>query len=107
MTAYIFYFLLNHYPMVGLSSYIWKNLSDMAATDVKRSLHELIDSITDEALLVRYLELLQSANRKEGAFWSSLTDDERKDILKAYEESKDPSMLTVNDEVKSKYRKWL
>lgn len=80
---------------------------DMAASDVRKNLHKLVDSIADEALLARCLELLQNANRKQGAFWNSLSDEERSEIIRAYEESKDPNMLTVNEEVKSKYGKWL
>ena len=74
----------------------------------KEAFHKLIDKIEYEAVLKSYFELIQRLNNNQtGALWNALTDEEKKELLIAYEESFDSGNLIPNEEVKKQQRKWL
>ena len=62
----------------------------MGTIELKSNLHKIIDSIEDEQLLraiSRFLEKRKSA--EDGLLWKELTDEQKKEVLQAYEESED------------------
>lgn len=75
---------------------------------IKDDFHHLIDSIEDEQLLQRYYQLIQKINDdKNGQLWNGLNDEEKNDILVAYEESFDSDNLVSHDQIKKQHEKWL
>jgi hypothetical protein len=73
----------------------------MSTTELKSELHNIVDRIQDERLLqVVYHFLSQRENSEEGLMWKSLTEEQRKEVLLAYEESEDERNLIDWEEVK-------
>ncbi|AKP52728.1 hypothetical protein [Cyclobacterium amurskyense] len=69
----------------------------MGTIELKSNLHKIIDSIEDEQLLraiSRFLE--KRKNAEDGLLWKELTDEQKKEVLQAYEESEDKANL-IND----------
>ena len=80
----------------------------MNTTEIKRNLHNLIDSINNEHVLHNYYELLKRhANDEEGTLWSRLTKTEQDELLLALEESEDSQNLISHSDMKKKHAKWL
>jgi hypothetical protein len=76
--------------------------------NIKDNFHHLIDSIEDEQLLERCYQLIQKINDDQnGHLWNSLSEDEKKNLLIAYEESFDSNNLLSHEEVKQQHEKWL
>jgi len=74
---------------------------NMRATQLKSELHSIVDRIQDERLLQAiYTFLSQRENSKEGLMWKSLTEEQRREVLLAYEESEDDANLIDWEEVK-------
>jgi hypothetical protein len=75
---------------------------------IKDDFHHLIDSIEDEQLLNSYYQLIQKINNDQnGHLWNDLSEDEKKDLLAAYEESFDSNNLLTHENVKLQHEKWL
>ena len=75
---------------------------------IKDDFHHLIDSIEDEKLLEACYQLIQKiSNEHNGHLWNSLTDDQRTELLIAYEESFDDHNLLSHNHVKAQHEKWL
>jgi len=75
---------------------------------IKDEFHHLIDSIDDEQLLKGYYELIQNLNSGEnGQLWNSLTEEQKREVLLAYEESFDSANLIPHEEIKKSHEKWL
>ena len=69
----------------------------MGTIELKSNLHKIIDSIEDEQLLraiSRFLE--KRENTEDGQLWKELTDEQKKEVLHAYDESEDEVNL-IND----------
>lgn len=76
--------------------------------NIKEDFHQLIDSIEDEQLLKSYYQLIQKINiDQNGHLWNSLSEDEKKELLTAYEESFDSNNLISHEQVKLQHDKWL
>jgi hypothetical protein len=74
---------------------------------IKDDFHHLIDSIEDEQLLQRYYQLIQKINdNQNGHLWNSLNEDEKKELMIAYEESFDSNNLVSHEKVKLQHEKW-
>lgn len=74
---------------------------NMRTTELRSELHNIVDRIQDDRLLhAVYQFLSQRENSKEGLMWKSLTEDQRKEVLLAYEESEDEANLIDWEEVK-------
>jgi len=74
---------------------------------IKDDFHHLIDSIEDEQLLQRYYQLIQKINDDQnGHLWNSLNEDEKKELMIAYEESFDSNNLVSHEKVKLQHEKW-
>ncbi len=75
---------------------------------VKDDFHHLIDTIEDESLLESYYQLIQTMNSSSGgALWARLTDEQKKELLLAYDESFDENNLISHEQVKLQHEKWL
>jgi hypothetical protein len=80
----------------------------MNTLELKRSFHSLIDSIENEKLLSGFYELIRKrVSGKEGKLWEKLTDEERNELLLAFEESEEDDNLISNRDMKKKHEKWL
>lgn len=80
----------------------------MSTIELKKSFHNLIDSIDNEYLLLDFYELIKKrVNSKDGRLWNKLTKEEQNDLLNTVEESKNPEYLLSHEDVKKKHKKWL
>ena len=80
----------------------------MTLMNTKEAFHRLIDKIEDEEALKGYFKLIERLSTNQtGELWNSLTDQEKEELLIAYEESFDGSQLTSHEEVKKQHGKWL
>jgi hypothetical protein len=79
----------------------------MSTAELKNEFHELIDSITDDKLLERFLEIMKAQSKGQGMLWDDLSEEQQEEIMLANEEIKDPANLIPHDEMKKLYSKWL
>ena len=74
----------------------------MNITEVKNNFYELIDNLNDDELLINFYEgllhLADNSLRKE------LSEEGKREILLAYEESEDDNELTDHEMVKEKIK---
>lgn len=64
------------------------------------NLSNLINSIEDEALLQSLYDMLKRhKSSKPGELWNSLTQEQKDEVLKAYDESDDEESLIPMDEI--------
>jgi hypothetical protein len=76
--------------------------------NVKDNFHHLIDTIDDEQLLKGYYELIKQLNiNQSGNLWNNLNENERQELIIAYDESFDNKNLLSHEEVKKQHEKWL
>ena len=62
----------------------------MNAIKLKTDLHKLVDEIQNIQLLQAIYDFLKSGNiRKAGHLWEQLSEEERKEVLLAFEESEE------------------
>ncbi|HNP17661.1 MAG TPA: hypothetical protein PKL31_04425 [Fulvivirga sp.] len=72
----------------------------MGTVELKSNLHELIDGIQNPKLLKSLYEILTSRkNSQNGGIWKSLTSEQQKEVLDAYEESENPDNLISHEQV--------
>jgi len=75
---------------------------------IKDDFHHLIDTIEDEQLLKSYYQLIQKINNhSDGNLWAALNEEEKKELLVAYDESFDENNLLSHEQVKLQHEKWL
>ena len=72
----------------------------MKVTELKTSIHQIIDRIKNEQLLTTIYDFLKSReNSKPGQIWRSLTDEQKNEVLLSFEESEKDKDLSDLDEV--------
>jgi hypothetical protein len=72
----------------------------MRIIELKSNLHKLIDRIEDQRLLRAIYTLLESrGNSEAGRVWQQLTDEQKNEVLQAYDESKDGTNLIENKDI--------
>lgn len=72
----------------------------MGTAELKSNLHKIVDRIHDERFLrAIYSFLSQRENSEEGKMWNSLTEEQKKEVLKAYEESEDEANLIDDEDI--------
>ncbi|XOV93187.1 MAG: hypothetical protein ACFHWX_00465 [Bacteroidota bacterium] len=77
----------------------------MSTVELKSNLHQLIDGIQNTKLLESLHDLLsERKNAKAGTLWNSLSKDQKKEVMEAFEESEHPENLTPHSEILSKYK---
>ncbi|MEZ4908581.1 MAG: hypothetical protein R2771_13295 [Saprospiraceae bacterium] len=80
----------------------------MSATEIKRSFHELIDSIENEGILYSFYELLKNkTSNVDGHLWNKLTVEEQNELLQTIEDSNYPENVINHSEIVKKHSKWL
>lgn len=76
----------------------------MGAAQLKSDLQKIIERIDNEQLLQTVYDFLkQREDSKEGEFWKSLTDEQKKEIYLSYEESENDENLIAWESLKKKY----
>lgn len=77
-------------------------------SDLKTTIHSLVDQSDDKELLEVVYQLLYSkSSRNEGDLLGNLTEAERKELYEAYEDSFDDSNLISLKDFLQKHGKWL
>jgi hypothetical protein len=72
----------------------------MGISELKSQLYKMVDKIEDEQLLrTIYSFLNERENSQEGRLWSSLTEEQRKEVLQAFDESEDEANLIDDADV--------
>ena len=80
----------------------------MKLSDIRSNFHNLIDKIDNEALLMKFYDLMiQSATNEEGQLYAQLTKEQKDVLMLAEEESNDPANLISYNQQKKKHEKWL
>jgi hypothetical protein len=80
----------------------------MKQSDIRTNLHQLIDEIENEQLLIKFYDLLsKSKDQNEGNLWNQLSDEQRKELLVSESESKYKKNLVDPEKQKAKHKKWL
>ncbi len=76
--------------------------------NIKKNIHDIIDSIDDDSFLEAVYDILQSKqNQGEGEIWQSLTDSQQEEVLNASDETQEPHQQTDHDTMIERNRKWL
>jgi len=72
----------------------------MGTIELKSNIHKIVDGIQSEQLLQTIYEFLKSREgRESGRLWDTLTEEQKQEVLLAYEESEDESNLLSRDQV--------
>ena len=80
----------------------------MKQSDVRTNLHQLIDEIDNDRLLIKFYDLLlKSKVQKEGDLWNQLSDEQRNEVLIAESESHYKKNLLDHETQNDKHNKWL
>jgi len=80
----------------------------MMQSDIRKNLHQLIDEIDNDQLLMKFYDLLlNSKMQKEGDLWNQLSDEQRKELLIAESDSHYKRNLIDHEKQKAKHKKWL
>ncbi len=72
----------------------------MGTIELKSNLHKIVDRIEDERLLSAIYNFLQvRENSEEGQMWKTLTDEQKREVLQAYEESENDANLIDDKDI--------
>jgi hypothetical protein len=76
----------------------------MGATELRLSLHKLLDKIENEQLLRTIYDFLKDGeNAEEGQLWKTLTEEQKKEVYLSYEESQNDNNLTSWEDIKKRF----
>jgi len=77
----------------------------MGTIELKSNLHKIVDRIEDERLLRAIYSFLKlRENSEDGKIWNSLTEEQKKEVMLAYEESEDDTNLIKDKDVWKKLK---
>ena len=80
----------------------------MTTLELKKEFHDLIESISNEKLLLNFYDLLKNRlSNPDGKLWNTLSEEEQQELLMAFDESNDDKNLLGQNEIKAKHKKWL
>lgn len=72
----------------------------MSIKEIRSGIFDIVNSIQNEEVLQRLYDHLKSTDlNKTGDLWNSLTSEQKKEVLLAYEESKDKNNIIDRDDV--------
>lgn len=72
----------------------------MTTLSLKTNIHKIVDKIENEQLLQTIYDFLKSKeSSSSGNLWNSLTDEQKAEVLLAYDESEDDSKLTHRSKI--------
>ena len=76
----------------------------MTAIQLKSNIKKIIEGIQNEQLLQTIYEFLKSSEHSKNKLWDSLTKEQKKEVMLAFEESEDESNLLESDKVMKKFK---
>ena len=77
----------------------------MRTIELKSNLHKIVDQIEDERLLRAIYSFLKlRENSEDGRIWNSLTEEQKKEVMLAFDESEDEANLIEDKEVWKKLK---
>lgn len=69
-------------------------------SELRTNLHKIVDRIEDERLLRAVYSFLEVREKStDGQIWNSLTEEQKKEVLEAYEESENDENLIEDEDV--------
>ena len=72
----------------------------MGTVELKSNIHKIVDSIQNEQLLQTLYDFLKvRQNSQTGKLYDSLTEEQKQEVLLAFEESEDENNLLDRDKV--------
>ena len=72
----------------------------MSTIELKSNLHKILDKIDNEQLLRAIYSFLEKRESSEdGRMWKQLTDEQKKEVLEAYDESDDDASLIDDKDI--------
>jgi len=72
----------------------------MGTVELKSNIHKIVEGIQNEQLLQTLYDFLKvRAKGKPGRLWESLTDEQKSEVLLAYDESEDENNLVDKKKV--------
>ena len=74
----------------------------MKLAELKSEFHNLIDQTNDPEIIEQFYKAMSESLRSDGSLWRSLSQEQQKGILDAYEESEDENNQISLDEIKAK-----
>ncbi len=79
----------------------------MNVLELKGGLLEMVANVRDEAILIQLQSAFKKVIQPENDLWDELSDERKKLLDQAIEESYDPNNWIDHEEVKKKHAKWL
>jgi len=80
----------------------------MSTLEIKKSFHNLIDTIDNENILLFFYDMMKrKSSSKDGQIWNKLTTEQKEELLLSLKESENPDNLISHEEMKNKHKKWL
>ncbi|WP_198170143.1 hypothetical protein [Mucilaginibacter arboris] len=77
-----------------LNNLVEPRLDIMEALELKFHIHQIVDAIQNEQVLQTLYDFLKSKeNEKDGSLWESLNEEQKKEVMLAFEESEDEGNL--------------
>lgn len=73
----------------------------MTAPELRSNIHKIVDGIQNERLLHSLYEFLKSQEKSSAGIWGLLSEDEKNEVLLAFEESEKDENLISKDAFKS------
>ncbi len=78
----------------------------MTTVELKTNFHQLIDEISNEAMLVKFYEIMSTANvSNEGSLWKNLNIEEQQELIEIEKESNIIENLIDNYSMELKFKK--
>ena len=82
-----------------LTILLLQTLIKMKTVDLKNNIHKIVDEIQNEQLLQTVYDFLKvKKSNQSGKYWETLTDNQKNEVLLAFEESEeDYNLINRND----------
>jgi hypothetical protein len=78
----------------------------MTTLELKTNFHQLIDDISNEAMLVKFYEIMSIANvSNEGSLWKNLSMDEQQKLIEIEKDSHIIENLIDHSSMELKFKK--
>ena len=72
----------------------------MRAMELKSNIHSIIDNLESEQLLQSLYDFLKTKkNLRQGDVWTSLTEEQKKEVLLSFDESEEEENLLEREKV--------
>ena len=78
----------------------------MTTIELKTNFHQLIDDISNEAMLVKFYEIMSTANvSNEGTLWKNLSNEEQQELIEIEKDSHNIENLIDHSLMELKFKK--